>query len=52
MMSPVVAFMIQKGLLLFEIPPTLATDVKMYWNKKEQRKLSPFKQVSLNFCHY
>lgn len=44
-MSRVVAFMIQKGLELFEIPPTVATDVRAYWNKKERRRLSPLQQV-------
>lgn len=44
-MSRVVAFMIQKGMQLFEIPLTLATDLQAYWNKKERRKMSPLKQV-------
>lgn len=46
-MSRVVAFMIETGSELFHIPPTVATDVRAYWNKKEKRKNSPLKQVRI-----
>ncbi|KAL0269321.1 UNVERIFIED_CONTAM: hypothetical protein PYX00_007101 [Menopon gallinae] len=49
-MSRVVAFMIQKGTQLFEIPLTLATDLQAYWNKKERRKMSPLKQMNESVC--
>lgn len=37
-LSRVVAFMISSGFKLFRVPPTLATDIRAYW---DQRKLSP-----------
>ncbi|KAK6635561.1 hypothetical protein RUM44_000813 [Polyplax serrata] len=49
-MSRVVAFMIETGSELFHIPPTVATDVRAYWNKKEKRKNSPLKQLDESIC--
>ncbi|EEB17047.1 Rho GTPase activating protein, putative [Pediculus humanus corporis] len=49
-MSGVVAFMIQMGSKIFDIPPTVATDVKAYWNKKEKRINSPLKQMNESIC--
>ncbi|KAG8323717.1 Rho GTPase-activating protein 19 [Homalodisca vitripennis] len=43
-LSKVVALMISVGLDLFRIPTALATDIKMYW---ERRKQSPDAYVSL-----
>lgn len=47
-LSVIVAFMIRKGLELFEIPPKLAMDVRAYWVDQERKLLSPKKSdVSL-----
>lgn len=42
-LSVIVAFMIKKGLELFEIPPKLAMDVRAYWVDQERKLLSPKK---------
>jgi len=44
-MSGVIAFMIQQGTALFNIPPKLATDIRAYLAERERRKLSPKKEV-------
>ncbi|XP_043473896.1 uncharacterized protein LOC122506010 isoform X2 [Leptopilina heterotoma] len=46
-LSVIVAFMIRKGLELFEIPPKLAMDVRAYWVDQERKLLSP-KKSDLN----
>ncbi|XP_051157321.1 uncharacterized protein LOC127279164 isoform X2 [Leptopilina boulardi] len=46
-LSVIVAFMIKKGLELFEIPPKLAMDVRAYWVDQERKLLSP-KKSDLN----
>jgi hypothetical protein len=48
-MSGVIAFMIQQGTTLFNIPPKLATDIQAYLAERERRKLSPKKEVYK--CH-
>lgn len=40
-LSCLVAFMIKKGIELFEIPPKLATDIRAYWVEQERKLLSP-----------
>lgn len=45
-LSRVVAFMISSGLKLFRVPPTLATDIRAYW---DQKKLSPDSYVNKLF---
>jgi len=35
--------MIRKGTELFEIPPKLATDIRVYWVEQERKLLSPKK---------
>lgn len=42
-LSRVVTFMISSGVKLFRVPPTLATDIRAYW---DQRKLSPDSNVN------
>jgi len=42
-LSCLVAFMIRKGTELFEIPPKLATDIRVYWVEQERKLLSPKK---------
>lgn len=42
-LSGLVAFMIRKGVELFEIPPKLATDIRAYWVEQERKLLSPNK---------
>jgi hypothetical protein len=44
-MSGVIAFMIQQGTTLFDIPPKLATDIRAYLVERERRKRSPKKEV-------
>jgi hypothetical protein len=44
-MSGVIAFMIQQGTTLFNIPPKLATDIRAYLVEWERRKLPPKKEV-------
>lgn len=39
-LSKVLVFMIQAGLDLFEVPPTLATDIRAYWADKNRKILS------------
>ncbi|XP_053984077.1 uncharacterized protein LOC128879184 [Hylaeus volcanicus] len=46
-LSCLVAFMIRKGIELFEIPPKLATDIRAYWVEQERKLLSP-KNIDLN----
>ncbi|XP_076645482.1 uncharacterized protein LOC143354964 isoform X2 [Halictus rubicundus] len=46
-LSCLVAFMIKKGIDLFEIPPKLATDIRAYWVEQERKLLSP-KNADLN----
>ncbi|XP_020299111.1 rho GTPase-activating protein gacM-like isoform X2 [Pseudomyrmex gracilis] len=46
-LSCLVAFMIRKGVELFEIPPKLATDIRAYWIEQERKLLSP-KKADLN----
>ncbi|XP_015429992.1 PREDICTED: rho GTPase-activating protein 24-like [Dufourea novaeangliae] len=46
-LSCLVAFMIRKGVELFEIPPKLATDIRAYWVEQERKLLSP-KNSDLN----
>ncbi|XP_076244973.1 uncharacterized protein LOC143185671 [Calliopsis andreniformis] len=46
-LSCLVAFMIRKGIELFEIPPKLATDIRAYWVEQERKLLSP-KKTDLN----
>ncbi|XP_078043397.1 uncharacterized protein LOC144473420 [Augochlora pura] len=46
-LSCLVAFMIRKGIELFEIPPKLATDIRAYWVEQERKLLSP-KKSDLN----
>ncbi|XP_033340525.2 uncharacterized protein LOC117228697 [Megalopta genalis] len=46
-LSCLVAFMIRKGIELFEIPPKLATDIRAYWVEQERKLLSP-KNSDLN----
>ena len=46
-LSCLVAFMIRKGIELFEIPPKLATDIRAYWVEQERKLLSP-KSIDLN----
>ncbi|EFN88118.1 uncharacterized protein LOC105192159 [Harpegnathos saltator] len=46
-LSCLVAFMIRKGIDLFEIPPKLATDIRAYWMDQERKLLSP-KNTDLN----
>ncbi|XP_076298264.1 uncharacterized protein LOC143217645 isoform X1 [Lasioglossum baleicum] len=46
-LSCLVAFMIKKGIELFEIPPKLATDIRAYWVEQERKLLSP-KSADLN----
>ncbi|XP_024941735.1 uncharacterized protein LOC107268684 isoform X2 [Cephus cinctus] len=46
-LSGLVAFMIRKGMDLFEIPPKLATDIRAYWVEQERKLLSP-KKTDLN----
>ncbi|XP_031844081.1 uncharacterized protein LOC116431995 [Nomia melanderi] len=46
-LSCLVAFMIKKGVDLFEIPPKLATDIRAYWVEQERKLLSP-KNTDLN----
>jgi len=41
----VIAYMIQQGTALFDIPPKLATDIRAYLAERERRKLSPKKEV-------
>jgi hypothetical protein len=45
-MSGVIAFMIQQGTALFNIPPKLATDIRVYLAERERRKMSPKKEVA------
>ncbi|XP_043669255.1 uncharacterized protein LOC122629650 [Vespula pensylvanica] len=42
-LSCLVAFMIKKGVELFDIPPKLATDIRAYWIEQERKLLSPKK---------
>lgn len=56
-MSRVIAFMIQQGTTLFNIPPKLATDIRAYLSERERRRLSPKKEVYIyiymsHFCWY
>jgi hypothetical protein len=44
-MSGVIAFMIQQGTTLFNIPPKLATDIRAYLAERERRKLPQKKEV-------
>ncbi|XP_035737732.1 uncharacterized protein LOC118448498 [Vespa mandarinia] len=46
-LSCLVAFMIKKGMELFDIPPKLATDIRAYWIEQERKLLSP-KKTDLN----
>ena len=49
-LSGIVAFMIKKGLELFEIPPKLAMDIRAYWVEQERKLLSPKKSdVSISY---
>ncbi|XP_069705014.1 rho GTPase-activating protein 19 isoform X2 [Periplaneta americana] len=45
-MSGVVAFMIQQGTALFNIPPKLATDIRVYLAERDRRKHSPKKELN------
>jgi hypothetical protein len=49
-MSGVIAFMIQQGTALFNIPPKLATDIRAYLAERERRKLSPKKELNESVC--
>ncbi|KAK7791991.1 hypothetical protein R5R35_007978 [Gryllus longicercus] len=49
-MSGIVAFMIHKGDLLFEIPPKLSTDIQVYWAERERRKVSGRRKLGSNIC--
>jgi hypothetical protein len=49
-MSRVIAFMIQQGTTLFNIPLKLATDIRAYLAEREKRRLSPKKEV-YKLCH-
>ncbi|PNF26273.1 hypothetical protein B7P43_G02660 [Cryptotermes secundus] len=49
-MSRVIAFMIQQGTTLFNIPPKLATDIRAYLAERERRRLSPKKELSESVC--
>lgn len=40
-LSCLIAFMIKKGMELFEVPEKLAMDIRAYWVDKERRLLSP-----------
>ncbi|XP_046431908.1 uncharacterized protein LOC124185314 isoform X1 [Neodiprion fabricii] len=42
-LSGLVAFMITKGIEMFDIPPKLATDIRAYWVEQERKLLSPTK---------
>lgn len=50
-LSCLVAFMIRKGIELFEIPPKLATDIRAYWIEQERKLLSP-KKTDVSFAAY
>ncbi|XP_021919562.1 uncharacterized protein LOC110829787 isoform X2 [Zootermopsis nevadensis] len=49
-MSGVIAFMIQQGTTLFNIPPKLATDIRAYLAERERRKLPPKKELNESVC--
>ncbi|XP_066598607.1 uncharacterized protein RhoGAP54D [Prorops nasuta] len=46
-LSCLIAFMIKKGIEMFDVPPKLATDIRAYWVEQERKLLSP-KKTDLN----
>lgn len=50
-LSGLVAFMIRKGLELFDIPEKLGVEVRAYWMNQERKMMSPhkFDVNNLNF---
>lgn len=49
-LSQIVAFMIEQSEKLFLVPDTLATDIRVYWEKKERRRCSPMRQLNESVC--